>query len=369
MNHGLRVAVAMSGGVDSSVAAVILRDAGYDVFGIMLRLWSDEKFGGAEGNKCCTPAQMTEAGKVARTLQIPFYVLDVQDVFRRSIVHPYIDAHARGLTPNPCVECNRQIRFDVLLQHAKAMGADYLATGHYARVKRSADGQALLLRGLDDHKDQSYVLSGISQNQLRHAMFPVGELRKQEVREMAMTRGLRVANRPDSQDLCFLGNSDYRAFLHSHAPDAFVEGEIRHVNGTLLGHHKGLVNYTIGQRKGLNVASLVPLYVIHKDVTTNTLYVGQHEDLGCTRMRLGHFNWIRGEAPVAPVKVMVKIRYKARPVSAMITPAQASQAWLLTDLPAYSAAPGQSAVVYQGEECLGGGQILQTWASALVASQ
>ena len=257
-----RVVVAMSGGVDSSVAAALLVREGYDVVGMMMRLWSDEAMGGAEHNRCCTPDQILIARTVANKLGIPFYVLDSKDVFRDIVVQYFIDQHRAGYTPNPCLECNRHIRFDWLLRHAIALDANYLATGHYARIAESPEGGWLLKKGLDPGKDQSYVLSVMSQEQLSKTLFPVGEYPKAEVRRIAGELGLDVANRKDSQDLCFLGNKDYRDFLRLHAPDMMIKGPIVTKSGEVLGEHLGLSNYTIGQRKGLGVSYTEPLYVL-----------------------------------------------------------------------------------------------------------
>lgn len=246
-NADTRVVVAMSGGVDSSVAAALLVEQGYDVVGMMMRLWSDDAMGGPEHNRCCTPEQMADARRIADHLGIPFYVLDTKDVFRSTVVQFFIDAHRDGFTPNPCIECNRHIRFEFLQQNALAMDADYLATGHYARIHKDEDGVHTLKRGIDENKDQSYVLSVMGQYELSHAMFPIGEFPKSEVRELAAKFGLQVESKKDSQDLCFLGNRDYRDFLDIHAPETQVPGPVVLSNGEQIGTHDGLVNYTIGQ--------------------------------------------------------------------------------------------------------------------------
>ena len=275
-----RVVVAMSGGVDSSVAAALLVEAGYDVVGMMMRLWSDPALGGAEHNRCCTPDQMTDARRIADKLGIPFYVLDTKDVFRQTVVQYFIDGHRDGYTPNPCLECNRHIRFDWLLRNALALDAQYLATGHYARITPDDNGGCLLRRGLDADKDQSYVLSVMGQEQLRHTLFPVGEYPKSEVRKLAGELGLDVAGKKDSQDLCFLGDSDYRSFLRLHAPEVASPGPIVTKDGDVLGEHQGLANYTIGQRKGLGISFHEPLYVLAMNAFNNALVVGTRDQLG-----------------------------------------------------------------------------------------
>lgn len=350
-----RVVVAMSGGVDSSVAAALLLDQGYDVVGMMLRLWSEP--GTQDSNRCCTPEAMGLARRVAAKLGIPFYAIDIQENFRQIIVEQFVDGYAQGITPNPCMVCNRQIRFGLLLEQARTIGADFLATGHYARLKRDPDGKINLLRGIDPAKDQSYVLSVLNQEQLASALFPIGNYPKQEVRELAEKFMLPVAYRPDSQDLCFLAGDDYRNFLRRYRPDIFGQGVIRNRQGDVLGEHAGLVNYTIGQRKGLGVNSMQPLYVIEKDVATNTLIVGEAYELGRQEFVAGPVNWISGEAPQKPVRAVVKIRYKAREVEGILMPLRDQMVRIQLDTSLRDITPGQSAVFYQEAVCLGGGVI------------
>jgi len=352
-----RVVVAMSGGVDSSVAAALLVREGYDVVGMMMRLWSDEALGGAEHNRCCTPDQMLVARTVADKLGIPFYVLDSKEVFRDTVVQYFIDQHRAGFTPNPCLECNRHIRFDWLLRHAIALDADYLATGHYARIAENPSGTRQLMKGLDPTKDQSYVLSVMGQQQLAKTLFPVGEYPKAEVRRIAIELGLDLANRKDSQDLCFLGNSDYRDFLTAHAPDVMIKGPIVTTAGAVLGEHQGLSNYTIGQRKGLGISHHEPLYVLAMNPFKNALVVGARAELGRDQLIAEHFNWISGAPPVAAFRAEVKIRYRSQPQGALIQPMDGGQARVEFDEPQRDITPGQAAVAYQGDVCLGGGVI------------
>lgn len=351
-----RVVVAMSGGVDSSVAAALLVAHGYEVIGMMLRLWSEPGLSGVTpANRCCTLDQMTDARRVADRLGIPFYVLDVQQHFRRAIVQFFVDEHAAGRTPNPCVECNRQIRFTYLLERALALGADYLATGHYARVTR--DGHAhRLLRAVDDHKDQSYVLHVLRQEQLAHVMFPIGEFTKEEVRRLADEHDLSVAAKQESQDLCFLNDGDYRRFLRQHSVNVLHSGPILDQSGRELGRHEGLPFYTIGQRKGLGLATAEPVFVLRKDTMRNALIVGPHEALGARQLIARGVNWIAGPIPTAPMAAQVKIRYKAAPAAAVVT-AAGGTATVRFDEPVFGVTPGQAAVFYDGEMCLGGGLI------------
>ncbi|HVU15024.1 MAG TPA: tRNA 2-thiouridine(34) synthase MnmA, partial [Phototrophicaceae bacterium] len=288
------VVVAMSGGVDSSVAAALLVERGYDVIGMMMRLWSEETAAGGAANRCCTPDQMADARRIADKLGIPFYVLDTKEVFRKTIVQFFIDQHRLGVTPNPCMECNRHIRFEWLLNNALALDADYLATGHYARIAQGEDGKFLLKSGLDEHKDQSYVLSVMGQAQLSKVMFPVGEYAKTEVREIAAKFGLPTASKKDSQDLCFLGDNDYRRFLRDYAPEVMNAGPIVRQDGEVVGEHAGLANYTIGQRRGLGVFGAEPLYVIGMNAAQNTLIVGTVDELGSGELTAKRVNWVSG---------------------------------------------------------------------------
>jgi tRNA-specific 2-thiouridylase len=300
---------------------------------------------------------MADARRIADQLGIPFYVIDTQEVFRRTVVQFFIDRYAAGDTPNPCMECNRLIRFDWLLNHALALGAEHLATGHYARIARTLDGTVRLLRGCDPGKDQSYVLSVLTQDKLRHAMFPVGDYAKPEVRRMAGRFGLPVAHKHDSQDLCFLADGDYRRFLREHAPDAVRPGPILTRDGRELGQHTGLPQYTIGQRKGLGISYPEPLYVLDTDPASNALIVGTREELGRRDLVAGRVNWIAGTAPEGPFRADVKIRYTARPVPAMVTPLPDGRVTVEFDEPPRDITPGQSAVFYDGDTCLGGGII------------
>ena len=365
-NSDIRVVVAMSGGVDSSVAAALLVEQGYDVIGMMMRLWSDEAMGGAEHNRCCTPQQMSDARRIADKLGIPFYVLDTKEVFRATVVQFFIDSHRAGYTPNPCIECNRHIRFEYLQQNALSLGAEFLATGHYARIQQNTDGKYLLKKGLDENKDQSYVLSVMGQYELSHALFPIGNYPKHEVRKLAAKFKLDVESKKDSQDLCFLGKNDYRDFLQLHSPEILQEGPIVLTNGEQIGTHKGLAQHTIGQRKGLGVSYHVPLYVIGKNPYRNALIVGTRDELGRDTLSASRVNWIQGEVPSKAFRAQVKIRYKADPADAIITPLEQDHIHVEFDEPLPDITAGQAAVMYDGDVCLGGGMIEKVEQSIII---
>jgi len=375
-----RVVVAMSGGVDSSVAAALLVEQGYEVIGIMLRLWAEESVppppnAGGEVlppasvgeasplrewscvNKCCSLEAIHEARAVAERLEIPFYVISAERPFKEQVVDFFIREYAAGRTPNPCLACNRQIRFGYLLNYARALGARYLATGHYARIRRDPAGRYQLWRGADRMKDQSYVLSVLGQAELAQALFPVGEHTKPQVRGLAAARGLPTASRAESQDLCFVADGDYRRFLRDWAPEAVRPGPIVDRQGRQLGMHRGLPFYTIGQRSGLGIGGPRPLYVLALDTGRNALVVGPVEELGRDRLATGAMNWIAGEPPAGPFRAQVQIRYRAVPAQATIIPLPDGRAEVQFDEPQRDITPGQAAVVYDGEVCLGSGII------------
>jgi len=350
-----KVVVAMSGGVDSSVAAALLKEQGYEVIGMMMRLWSEP--GKEESNRCCTPDSMAQARRVAATLDIPFYVIDAKDVFRETVVEYFLEGYARGETPNPCLICNRKIRWTFLLGHALALGAEYMATGHYVRMRKAERGKSELLRAVDRNKDQSYVLHVLNQEKLNHALFPIGEYTKPKIRQIAEKHGLPTASRKDSQDLCFLAGEDYRNFIQRNAVEMLKPGEIVTRDGKLMGEHNGLANYTIGQRKGLGVASPVPLYVITKDAVRNTLVVGTQDELGSSELVARNVNWVSGEAPDESFRAEVKTRYTAKEAEALVMPIDENQVKVRFDAPQRDVTAGQAAVFYQGDVLLGGGLI------------
>ncbi len=354
---GSRVAVAMSGGVDSSVAAALCVEAGHDVVGIMLRLWAED---GARGqNKCCSLGAIEDARAVADHLGIPFTVLDARADFKAIVVDDFLAASAAGDTPNPCFGCNRRMRFGWLLDRARALGLDSLATGHYARVEGGVDGPWRLLRGLDPAKDQSYMLHRLDQDRLSRACFPLGGMTKPEVRALAARFGLPVAERPDSVDLCWTGPGGASGFLQRHLPPEQLEpGPIRLADGRVLGRHEGLPLYTTGQRRGLGVAAGRPLYVIGREAEDKALILGDRAQLDRRRLRLTDFHWIGGQPPREPLRVEAQIRYRAPAQPAELRPdADGRHAEIRFDEPVRAPATGQGLVAYQGQAVLGGGRI------------
>jgi tRNA-specific 2-thiouridylase len=342
--------VALSGGVDSSVSAALLKQQGYAVVGLTLRLWTDPAHPPASDSE-------TAARRAAAVLDIPLHVVDITDTFHQEIVQFFLDEYARGVTPNPCVRCNRLIKWGILLEQALALGADYLATGHYARKRTTGDGRQELLRAADTSKDQAYVLHVLTQERLERALFPVGDYPKSEIRALARIFGLPAATRSDSQDLCFLAGEDYRDFIRRNAPQIARPGPILTRAGKMIGEHQGLAYYTIGQRKGLGISSPVPLYVLAKNALTNTLVVGIEAELGSRELIAQDVNWIAGEAPGESFRAQVKTRYTAKEAWAEVTPLDGNKVEVRFDAPQRDITPGQAAVFFDGDIVLGGGLI------------
>jgi tRNA-specific 2-thiouridylase len=350
----MRVMVAMSGGVDSSVAAAMMVEQGHDVIGATLKLWQGPN-GEAPTAGCCTVSDSEDARRVAAQLDIPYYGLDYTDDFMSGVVDTFIDDYFSGRTPNPCVECNRTVKFSRLLDQAAEFGCEVLVTGHYARTYRDDAGWHLL-RGVDADKDQSYVLYMLGQDELARVRFPVGEQSKAETRRYAEGLGLRTAAKPDSQDICFVGGGNYRDFLRDQAAQATTPGLIVGVDGEQLGTHDGVIDFTIGQRRGLGVAVGERRYVVGIEPSTATVTLGRREDMMSTGLLVEPASWVAG-VPPASGSFDVKVRYRSEAVPGVVGPSTTG-ADVVFEEPQGAIAPGQAAVFYAGDEVIGGGTIV-----------
>ena len=353
-----KVIVGMSGGVDSSVAALLLREQGYDVLGVTLRLFSDDDIVLAEGKEFCGAAGAEDAKKVADKLGIEHTVLDLSDSFRRKVMGSFADSYLRGETPNPCIECNRHIKFGEMLGRARELGYDCVATGHYAVNEYDEErGRWLLKRPHDKHKEQTYVLYSLTQEQLSHVIFPLGELEKARVRELADSAGLINSHKPDSQDICFVPDGKYAEFIKNFTNAEIKSGSFVSCSGKVLGEHKGIINYTIGQRKGLGISLGKPAYVVRKDVAGNTVTLGDEKDLYTDHLTAYNVNLISVERLDGPMRVTAKTRYSQNEVPAIVTDMGGGEYRVEFESPQRAVTSGQAVVFYDGDIVVGGGTI------------
>lgn len=362
-NRKTRVVVGLSGGVDSSTAAALLLERGYDVVGITLKLWPQDCISRAE-DKCCGPQAVADARAVCHRLGIPFYLVDEAETFQRQVIQYFADEYRAGRTPNPCVLCNEKLKFGTLITRARKLGAEFVATGHYARLEHDArTGRHLLKRGRDPRRDQSYFLFSLRQDQLARALFPLGELLKTETREVARGHALKTADKEESMEICFVPDDDYGGFLQKAGLVGKHRGEIVDLQGRVLGHHDGIEFYTIGQRKGLGLSAPRPLYVVDLDPARNRVIVGGDPDLGCDEFRVERCNWIPFAEPPASLEVTAKIRYNHPGTPAVVTPWPDGSARVKLRGPQRAITPGQACVFYDGDTVVGGGWIARAAAA------
>jgi tRNA-uridine 2-sulfurtransferase len=348
----------MSGGVDSSVTAALLKQAGHHVIGVTLNVWPDlpNMPEMRREDACCALGAVEDARRVADALDIPYYVLNFKEVFEDKVIKDFVSTYASGRTPNPCIRCNQFIKFDALLVKARQLGAEFVATGHYARIEHGGSGSNRLRKAADPTKDQSYVLYVMTQERLGAAMMPLGDYAKSETRQMAADLNLTVANKPESQDICFVPFKRYTEFIERYAPDVLQPGPIVNRDGQVLGEHRGLALHTVGQRRGLGVATGQPMFVTELDVVNNTVVVGGPEELLKSTCVLEDVNWIAGEPPLEPTTAMAKARYRSAEVACRVWQ-QGDGMRVEFDQPQRAITPGQALVLYEGEYVLGGGTI------------
>ena len=354
-----KVVVGMSGGVDSSVAAYLLKEQGYDVIGVTMQIWQEEDVCTVEENGgCCGLSAVEDARRVAAALGIPYYVMNFKKEFKTNVMDYFADSYVNGQTPNPCIACNRYVKWEALLKRSISIGADFIATGHYARVEQLSNGRYALRRSATAAKDQTYALYNLTQEQLKRTLMPVGEYTKEEVRVIAEKIGLLVADKPDSQDICFVQDGNYAAFIEEHTGKKASEGNFVTSDGTVIGRHKGIIHYTVGQRKGLGLALGYPAFVLEIRPETNEVVIGTYEESLTTVVRAKQLNFMSVEDLKEPLRVFAKIRYNHKGAWCTVERTKEDEVTCCFEEPQRAVTPGQAIVFYDGEYVLGGGTIL-----------
>lgn len=354
-----KVVVGMSGGVDSSVAAWLLKNQGYDVIGVTMQIWQDEEEAAMEEHGgCCGLSAVDDARRVAAALDIPYYVMNFKKEFKENVIDYFIDDYLHGRTPNPCIACNRYVKWESLLKRSLDIGAEYIATGHYARVEKLSNGRYAIRNSATAAKDQTYALYNLTQDQLSKTLMPVGEYTKDQIRAMADEIGLLVAHKPDSQDICFVPDGDYASFIENTTDQVLQTGDFVTPEGKILGKHKGIIHYTVGQRKGLGLALGYPAFVLEIRPETNEVVIGTYEESLTYTVRANELNFMSVEQITEPVRVFAKIRYNHKGAWCTVERTGEDEIVCTFDEPIRAATPGQAVVLYDGEYVLGGGTIL-----------